>query len=844
MYFIEYSMSNYNPGLSLFNTVFNVQFLESGDTGSKIFITQSAESAGASEYDLTGSLLISQGNFDFPTQIGDTILSQQFIVPNSGSTGSVHLTGSFQYPFEYDDAFRMGVEVTKSFGAGLTITAYTMSIFPSSSIYAPLTSTSSYSNYKIPTSSGFIIPSYFGEGILPFNLALDCQPLLNNYNDVRQNSHIMDVSFNNVTGSILPVNFFQILNNTAIKASIPDSNYTSIRSIKSRYLGTKTTSMDYNIWSIRDEDTFGKNPVIELKDAYFGYFKSIKDLYPLVNDKISLDLTYLLDQQSNAIPPSLEGTGIDILTKTFPTTNPISIGFISSSIYAQELDDSYPIYKLTVKPTPILYTQTSSAGYTSEIPLTGSGRISMYDNNDTSSFVDYSFTAQGTSSWANAHPTPEDGGSYTQVLDPTEQIVTNPFNAGSYVNPYASNDGRLIFVDSGSKKVTTNQQRISVETSFATSFLNESGGVELAFEVQMLSGSTPVEFALEDISLKVYRAGKEPFNAGSIVGTGIDNLLRFVSSDVNRGLFRNKNTFKKDTIGAYNTQRGSYYALIENLPLNTFLSQKGVYTQGKGGILFQGDITGLEFIIKANSGEFLISDDDQIKFQLRIEIQNPKRKSRRFGANLLFPLEYDGPIFPVKISTIGERTALLAGDNTGSAPFWVYSGSGNNNILVMSSSNINEAYGGNFYQGPIPYVPGPSEYFDNGIEPSGTQFPKITSPIEFFPGDEIRFGNNENYTYTIQSITSPQNNIESDGKGKIKIVLDSEVPESINKNFFLIRRYVPKASSFIINAPFPYSAESSGSEANGIIFPTYPTEYIKNSGSLIVTDLISKGVIK
>ena len=843
MYFIEYSMSNYDMGLSLANNTFNVQFLESGDTGSKIFITQSAESAGASEYDLTGSLLISQGNFDFPTQIGNPILSQQFIVPNSGSTGSVHLTGSFQYPFEYDDAFRMGVEVTKSFGAGLTITAYTMSIFPSSSIYAPLTSTSSYSNYKIPTSSGFIIPSYFGEGILPFNLALDCQPLLNNYNDVRQNSHIMDVSFNNITGSIFPVNFFQILNNTAIKASIPDSNYTSIRSIKSRYLGTKTTSMDYNIWSIRDEDTFGKNPVIELKDAYFGYFKSIKDLYPLVNDKISLDLTYLLDQQSNAIPPSLEGTGIDILTKTFPTTNPISIGFISSSIYAQELDDSYPIYKLTVKPTPILYTQTSSAGYASEIPLTGSGRISMYDNNDTSSFVDYSFTAQGTSSWADDHPTPEDGGSYTQSLDPTEQVVTNPFNAGSYVNPYASNDGRLIFVDSGGKTVATNQQRISVETSFATSFLNESGGVELAFEVQMLSGSTPVEFALEDISLKVYRAGKEPFNAGSIVGTGIDNLLRFVSSDVNRGLFRNKNTFKKDTIGAYNTQRGSYYALIENLPLNTFLSQKGVYTQGKGGILFQGDITGLEFIIKANSGEFLISDDDQIKFQLRIEIQNPNRKSRRFGANLLFPLEYDGPIFPVKISTIGERTALLAGDNTGSAPFWVYSGSGNNNILVMSSSNINEAYGGNFYQGPIPYVPGPSEYFDNGTEPLGTQFPKITSPIEFFLGDEIRFGNNENYTYTIQSVTSPQNNIEG-GKGKIKIVLDSEVPESINKDFFLIRRYVPKASSFIINAPFPYSAESSGSEANGIILPTYPTEYIKNSGSLIVTDLISKGVIK
>ena len=161
----------------------------------------------------------------------------------------------------------------------------------------------------------------------------------------------------------------------------------------------------------------------------------------------------------------------------------------------------------------------------------------------------------------------------------------------------------------------------------------------------------------------------------------------------------------------------------------------------------------------------------------------------------------------------------------------------------MSSSNINEAYGGKFYQGPLKYVPGPSEYFDSGVEPSGTQFPKITSPIEFFPGDEIRFGNNENYTYIIKSVVPPENNIV-DGIGKIKIVLDSEVPESINKDFFLIRRFTPKASSFILDTQFPYSAESSGSEANGIIYPTFPTDYIKNSGSSIVTDLIDKGVIK
>ena len=657
----------------------------------------------------------------------------------------------------------------------------------------------------------------------------------------------MDVSFNNVSGSIQPVNFTQILLNIADKASIPESNYTSTRSIRPRYSGTKTTSNQYNIWTIKDKDTYGKNPVIELKDAYFGYFKSIKDLYPLVNDKISLELTYLLDQQSNAIPPSLDGYGMDILEKTFPLENPISIGFISSSKTAQELDDSYPIFKLTQKPTPILYTQTSSAGYSSEIPLTGSGRISMYDNNDEDSFVDYTFNSQGTSSFEDDYGVNQPFGTYTQVINPTEDISTNLYNAGVYINPYSN--GTLTFSDSAGKTVDSNPQKVSMQTSFATSFLYESGTTELRVDIQMLSGSTGVPFALEDISLKVYRTGQEPSNVGSIIGSGVDDLLRFIvaSRTTQGGIFRRSKTVNKTSkVEKYNTQRNSYYWVIENYALLDFLNQKGLYTRGQGGSKKRGDITGLEFIIKANSGNFLIQDDDAIKFQVKIDMPRSKEKQ----ANVLFPDDYTGPIFPSKVSTIGERTALLANDNTGSAPFWVYTGSaggGSNildkSILVMSSSNMNEAYGGAFYQGPLPYVPGPTEYFDTGVEPSSSQFPKITSPIEFFPGDEIRFGNNENHSYTILSITNPESNIEGDGKGRIRIKLDRAVPQSINKDFFLIRRYTPKASSFILDTQFPYSANSSGSSANGIIYPTFPTKFIEDSGSLIVTDLISKGVI-
>ena len=850
MYFIAYSMSNYNDRGAGLNTTFDIEFIENGDTGSAIIIEQRAESGGSgNEYDLTGSILISHGENSTPTSVGDIILTQNFIVPESNSIDTVTLSGSFSYPFRYDDAFRMGVNVSKSFGSGLTITEYSMSIFPSSSVYAPLPSMPEYDYYRIPTSSGFIIPTYFGANILPFNLALDCQPLLNNYNDIRTNTFMMDVDYNNLTGSITPVNQSQLLNFSATKASIPDSNYTSLKSINPRYNGVKTTSNQLNVWTIKDTNTYGQNPVIELRDAYFGYFKSIDDLYPLVNDKISFELTYLLDEQSNAIPPSLDANGIDLLTRTFPTINEVTLGFISSSKLTQELSDNYSIFKLTEKPTPIFYTQTSSAGYASEIPLTGSGRISMYDNNDASSFTDYSFIAQGTSSFANDPGPNQSAGIYTQVLNPTEDVTMNPYSAGSYTDPYSSRNGTMTFTGD----IEKNPQTISMQTSFATSFLYESGTTELRVDVQMLSGSAGVNFDLEDVSLKVYRTGQNPVDLGSIIGTrggGTEDVLRFIGDTVvtqKPGLFRRtKRSAKVSHQKLFNSQRGSYYFIVENYAMDRFLSQRGVYTLGRGGSQFNGDITGLEFIIKANSGNYLIEDGDNIKFQLKIDMP----RSRQEAGNVLFPTDYTGPIFPVKISTIGERTALLAGDNTGSAPFWVYTGSAgggssiiDQSILVMSSSNINEAYGGAFYQGPLPYVPGPTEYFDQGTEPVGTQFPKIVSPIEFLPGDEIRFGNNENHSYKILEITPPEVNIEGDGKGRIKIRLDGKVPQSINKDFFLIRRYEPKASSFIIDAPFPYSAESSGSSGNGIIYPTFPTNYIQNSGSIIVTDLISKGVI-
>jgi len=93
--------------------------------------------------------------------------------------------------------------------------------------------------------------------------------------------------------------------------------------------------------------------------------------------------------------------------------------------------------------------------------------------------------------------------------------------------------------------------------------------------------------------------------------------------------------------------------------------------------------------------------------------------------------------------------------NTAEAPFWQFGNSSNDSsfngvdqsVLVMMSPNINEAYGTDFRQGDLEYFPGQSDYFPGGVEPANTGFDSIENTLQLVEGDEIRFANNENFTY-------------------------------------------------------------------------------------------------
>ena len=97
----------------------------------------------------------------------------------------------------------------------------------------------------------------------------DYDALINNYNDNRPNGYIMEVDYSE--DSVIPVNRLAILEGTATKAQVPDSNYTAISSIRPKYLGSKLSSADYNTYT-RGDISYGKVAAIDKNPIYFARF--------------------------------------------------------------------------------------------------------------------------------------------------------------------------------------------------------------------------------------------------------------------------------------------------------------------------------------------------------------------------------------------------------------------------------------------------------------------------------------------------------------------------------------------------------------------------------------------
>ena len=696
---------------------------------------------------------------------------------------------------------------------------------------------------------------------LPFAKAFDCQPFLNNLNNERQNSLFMDVDY--TTGIYDPTNFAQIMNRTAQKADVVDSNYTSLRVIYPRYLGSQTQADDLN--TIQGLQNGYGLPPIDYESAFFGYANQITDPYPMVNGVTQANIKYLVDGSGKATQPNLSDWSAFDLESTFQvlqtdqSTGQISyLNRARIAINPDEQQTQYlalqglkPLFKVAKRAEPILYSQTSSAGYATAIPLGGfPGVVSNY----TATFNDYSFNAEGQATTAERDD---------------KQFTLVPFaGSGSYTTgstaPNRPGGGAADGPDAPYPLRTGSGNDLSGVIKFtADPLANGSNNLSDDYDIEMVyvqPSTRPQRYKTKkgkffkkstydnnvgDLQLRLEQSSDEFFNNSSFVTLTQFNPAQvrfyFASSDYvtlsAASVFGSSNVYLTDS----NT---TIRINVDTADIASELMQ----STGKN----YEECTYIEFIIYARSNTILKTN----KFYRWKAIGNYDAENKGADRNRFNPtitMEGGQPIVPepqgpyTTISVLGTKTGQTSTDNALNVPYWAFAQTSadgtsepdNLRALHLESSNGNALYG-NSIQRTIAYSASVNTFFPGNLEPIDTTWPQQRLGWSLEAGDEIRFENNEKFSYKIVSVTPPGENEAlqaingSSGVAKLRIVVDRDISPSINKDFFLIRRYVNDSSTIILDTEFPYPG-TAGNRSEFIISPgqSGSAGYYPASGSFV-----------
>jgi hypothetical protein len=296
-----------------------------------------------------------------------------------------------------------------------------------------------------------------------FSVGQDCNPLLNNATEFRPNEWLQDVDYS--VNAIIPVNFDQLINFTATKATVPQSNYTQLGFVHSRYVGSSTTRDNINEYNplgvsdplnklVYDDETsavyinrgkgpsLGKIPNVELNNAYIAHFNRIIDPYPQLNNKVAYYVKYLIDEGGNILDPSISDINFSIFKDTFqlrdydakPTRVNTAISNIEQGKELAELTNGLSsVFKIGTYPSPILYTQISSLNHVNEIALSGSNFYSALGLNTDGTPKDFTKLGINIYSIQSTSPTPT-------RLAPTNYNPTDIiWNTATSITPLTNN---------------------------------------------------------------------------------------------------------------------------------------------------------------------------------------------------------------------------------------------------------------------------------------------------------------------------------------------------------------------------------------------------------------------
>ena len=708
-----------------------------------------------------------------------------------------------------------------------------------------------------------------GDGLVPtfienafsgsngFDKAVDCQPLLNNVTGERENKEIQIINYS--TDPYTPSNFQLILSGSALKSTVPASNYTQLTSIYPRYVGSRSTSNDFNLSSSEEpvQYTYGNVPVVDYLNTNFAYAEQITDPYPVINNKVQFNVKYLINGSGDANNPNLSPyTAFDIKGTWKETTNtddPDKIETGKVAMNQQEGSTAYnflngdqEIEKVAQQLVPVLYSQTSSNGYQPFIPLKGQN-IPAYSQ----SYTEYGMTFNGplfvtgdrnsknityTNLLASAGSTNlisgvsrlNNFGPFTppDVLcnDPIVSqatcgvtvgsifFVTDPKaptgNANALSAPYS--------IEFSGKFPTTPPQEYRTSTGGYNDSSNYNGGTVGGFEISILkdNGSfqaIPIQF--DQVFLTLHYLGGSTLKIPILQAYGASNV----------GLINNGTTLR----------------------VNMRANATRDYAIDNGQDAYGAQYATLDFRIKSAPNEVIVANK---RYNIKVRQEyvnegvdadknywNPTNRPQTQGGSAITPT-IDGPFVTCVINSNTEDAGQAESAGSMVTPFWVFptistqnqfqDENGNDYPLEQQLSLSNEnnlvpdvpgadpetfspqPFGNDYYdsgrsQQSLKYFPGPSSRFPGGFEPEDTVIPNFNIPWLVNVGDQIRFVNDETQVFNILAVQSPEERGAFDTQ--LLLLLDREVDPSLNKDFFLLRRWNFEPSSIIINQTFPYA---------------------------------------
>jgi hypothetical protein len=278
-------------------------------------------------------------------------------IDHSGSIDMVSIEGSTPMGVALDTTYTGNVAIPSSSANTITASYVTYNFTDNSEPFTGEYSGSELTVYTQPATSMVTEKSFFNtetdaDTSISYS-AVPFLPTLNNISEARKSVQYMDIDYS--SNIVTPVNigfitsrsFGQITEQATafLDAPIQDSNYTLLRNVNPRYLGSKTISAKYNDYTIGDS-SYGQTAAIDLNSLKFAYFSEVVETGSLFPERSNVYLKYLIDGRSNVTELTRKNESIFELQNIFNSNKLANISLDNNQLYTDQkyLDGLKPVY--------------------------------------------------------------------------------------------------------------------------------------------------------------------------------------------------------------------------------------------------------------------------------------------------------------------------------------------------------------------------------------------------------------------------------------------------------------------------------------------------------------------